>query len=75
LKPPTNWPSTSTWGKVIIPVFAANSTRPSGFLERLTSANSSPRDLNRPFTRAQYPHGSVVYTVMRLITSESIAVA
>ena len=49
-----------TWGKVIIPVRWTSSTRPAGSLVRLTSVNSTPRELRSPFSFLQKEHGSVV---------------
>ena len=60
LKPPIRRSSTTIWGKLIIPVFATSSSRPSGSLERLTSTNSMPREASMPFARAQKEQGSVV---------------
>src|SRR5438034_6324999 len=42
-KPPISSSPTSTCGKLIMPVFCTSSMRPAGSLERLTSANSTPR--------------------------------
>src|SRR5438552_13853057 len=56
-----------------MPVRRANSARPTGSLDRLTSGYSTLRAISKPLPRAQNEHGSVEYTVTLCITSESIA--
>ena len=60
-KPPIErWPI-STWGKVIWPVMATRSARPSGSLARLTSSIVDRRaHSSSAFAWRQKPHGSVV---------------